>query len=183
MVRRRCFTPASGAEQLEQALIEDCREVLHAAGLPLGSQQPLQAADLRGSVQPNEAAVVVFTDVPGLPLPAMESLPQILREADVVLGPCADGGIYLLAWSASVDRALTEGMCNALASTEPLAALTDLLTDAEAEVELLPSWFRLSNERDFNVIDCVARLSVLSEDGEDDFSAERLRQWFEKFTE
>lgn len=172
--------PAHGAGDLARALVEDSRELFAAAGLPLAAEV-LEPIALSSTLKAGEAAVITFTDVPALPLPVLESLPDVLREADVALGPCGGGSIYLLALAAGVDGALVAELCRVLSSgaENMLSTLTEVLTDAQAEVELLPVWLRLSTARDFDVVDNMARLSVLREDGEEDFAAERLRQWLE----
>ncbi len=44
-------------------------------------------------------AIVIGTDCPGIDAPLIEHAFELLREKDIVIGPCRDGGYYLLGMS------------------------------------------------------------------------------------
>ena len=43
--------------------------------------------------------IIIGTDCPGIDTPLIENAFEILKERDVVVGPCRDGGYYLLGMS------------------------------------------------------------------------------------
>jgi len=47
-------------------------------------------------------------------------------------------------------------------------------------VAALPPWFRAANSKDLSFAESLMRLSLMSEEGEQDFMADRLKLWFEK---
>lgn len=51
---------------------------------------------LRRALRESPAALAIGTDTPGLPTPLLLEARSALRRADAVLGPCEDGGFYLL---------------------------------------------------------------------------------------
>jgi glycosyltransferase A (GT-A) superfamily protein (DUF2064 family) len=83
---------------------------------------------LRRALSSHTAALVVGSDVPGLPAIALAQARTALRFADFVVGPADDGGYYLIGcrgscppgaftgveWSASGTRAQTEARLRSL---------------------------------------------------------------------
>ena len=55
---------------------------------------------LRRALETHPFAIVIGTDVPGLPLSRLDDACAALRTADAVLGPADDGGFYLIGVSA-----------------------------------------------------------------------------------
>jgi uncharacterized protein len=51
---------------------------------------------LRRALRETPAALAIGTDTPGLPPTLLSQARSALRDADAVLGPCEDGGFYLL---------------------------------------------------------------------------------------
>jgi hypothetical protein len=51
---------------------------------------------LSRALECSDAAIAIGTDSPGLPRPFLDSAQQLLGEHDAVVGPCEDGGFYLL---------------------------------------------------------------------------------------
>ena len=99
------------------------------------------------------AAVVMDSDSPTLPPSYLEQAFEILRGPyDVVLGPCDDGGYYLIGLKQPQPRLLCEVQMSTptvLADTLSLAAQTGL------RVGLLPAWYD---------VDTAAELSRLRRD-------------------
>ena len=184
IVQRQGWLPASRGTEFKGALFEDLRELVSAMGLALaGPKEGASGTDVRALLEASrDTTLVLFSDVPGLPPLSVEGALDSLREYPCALGPCADGGIYMLAFSPDMNEKLKVALVEA-ASVSPADAMniaTDLLTDEETNCGVLPPWFRVAAERDFQFADNLARLSILSEEGEDDFVCDRLRLWFEQ---
>jgi hypothetical protein len=184
IVQRSSWLPQARGPEFKAALFEDLRELVSAMGLALaGPKDGAGGTDVRALLETSrDVTLVLFSDVPGLPPLSVEGALDSLREYPCALGPCADGGIYLLAFSPEMDEKLKVALVEA-ASVSPRDAMniaTDLLTDDETSCGVLPPWFRIASEHDFQFADNLARLSILSEEGEDDFVCDRLRVWFEQ---
>lgn len=83
-------------------------------------------------------AVITDSDSPTLPAAHVARAFDLLGEADVVLGPCADGGYYLIGLTRPCPRLLRE-----VPMSTP-TVLQDTLTLARTEglrVALLPPWY------------------------------------------
>lgn len=83
-------------------------------------------------------AVIMDSDSPTLPVTCLSAAFEALKEADVVLGPCDDGGYYLIGLSHPAPRLLRE-----VQMSTP-RVVSDTLTLAKEEglrVELLPTWY------------------------------------------
>ena len=174
--------PGVGDDALAQSVSADAAELLGALQMRV---QPASTptsegllALLRGEPRP---VVVAFADVPALPPLSVEGALQDLEDHALAVGPCADGSIYLLAVAEGLDADLLEQLA-AAATGDPeaaLAVITDLADEYELPVSMLPPWFRLGSAKDLSFAENVARLSLMSEEGEEDFLADRLRLWFE----
>lgn len=182
VVERACCQPREGGAELRRAVREDLRELLGSLPVLLEGSQPAGAEALAALVARAGAPVLaVFEDTPGLPLLCAEGALDSLREVPVVVGACADGGLYALGLAPSLAPELAAALCEAACLPGGLAAVTDLLADAEIECTVLPPWFRLATEADLLFAENLARLSLLSETGEEDFIADRLRIWLERY--
>lgn len=100
-----------------------------------------------------ERAVIMDSDSPTLPTTYLSQAFQVLSDgADVVLGPCDDGGYYLIGIKKPTPRLLREVHM----STPTVAAETMALAKEEGlHVVTLPVWYDIDN---------VATLSRLIED-------------------
>jgi len=184
IVQRGGWLPQTRGPEFKTALFEDLRELVSAMGMALaGPKEGASGTDIRALLETSrDTTLVLFSDIPGLPPLSVEGALDSLHEYPCALGPCADGGIYLLAFSPEMNEKLKVALVEA-ASVSPGDAMniaTDLLTDEEVNCAVLPPWFRVATERDFQYADNLARLSLLSEEGEDDFVCDRLRLWFEQ---
>lgn len=172
------FVELPGADALREAARADLHELLAMLELRVRDGAELHAAlaDVKAPL------LLTFANVPAMPAAAVEGALEALSEFDVVLGPCADGGIYLLGLAVSLDEPEAKQLAELLASKQPLAGLATLLEQLELETAMLPPWFRLADKADVSFARSLAGLSLLSEGGEDEFLADRLRLWLEKNT-
>jgi uncharacterized protein len=90
-------------------------------------------------------AIALGADSPGLPLSFLERARTSLATADAVIGPCDDGGFYLLGL-----RRFTPGMLGGIewSGTSTCSQTTAKLRAAGLLVELLDSWFDLDRPED-----------------------------------
>jgi len=89
-------------------------------------------------------AVIMSSDVPNLPGSLLRQAFQGLQQADVVLGPCDDGGYYLIGLKRPAPRLLREVRM----STSHVTADTLALAAEEGlRVRLLPGWYDVDDAR------------------------------------
>ena len=94
-----------------------------------------------------ERVVIMGSDSPTLPLSALQAAFQALESVDVTLGPCDDGGYYLIGLKRPASRLLLE-----VRMSTP-SVLADTLALAEADslsVELLPQWYDVDDAATLN---------------------------------
>lgn len=143
------YLPAE-AEGYFAALAPDFERILQ-EGADLGARlDNALTAYLRRGYQ---RVVIMNSDGPTLPPSYLEAaFAALAGEADVVLGPCDDGGYYLIGVKRPVPRLLREVQM----STPNVTADTLGLADREGiRVELLPVWYD---------VDDAASLSRLAEE-------------------
>lgn len=169
--------PVSDA-QLATALRDDLTELLQFIRLRVVSHESVDELAKAAAVH-DGPCLLTFSDVPGLPADCVEGAIEMLEDVDVVLGPCADGSVYLIA-AEGLDEAGINALIDAALSPDGLARCIPLLEQAGLETATMPPWFRISGEKDVSFADSLARLSLMSEQGENDFIADRLRVWLEK---
>jgi len=184
IVQRNPWLPPHASEEFKGALLEDMRELVQAMGLVLvGPPAGATGPDLRALVEASrEPVLVLFSDVAALPPLSVEGALDSLQEYSGVIGPCTDGSLYLLGFSPGMDQKLKVALLEA-ATVSPAEALdiaTDLLCDDEVDCSTLPPWFRVASERSLRFTENLIRLSLLSDEGEDDIVCDRLRLWFER---
>ncbi|MBK9974844.1 MAG: hypothetical protein IPP14_08730 [Planctomycetes bacterium] len=176
ILERTPYAPAVGAAELSAALREDARELLSALRLRI---VPACAPEDLLKAAPDQALILVFSDTPALPPMAIEAAIDGLAEGELAVGPCVDGSLYLLVLGAGLDPSLAAEAMALAPLPDALARLTDLCDETETAVTVLPPWFRLAEAKDLSFAESLARLSLMSEEGEEDFVADRLRVWFE----
>jgi hypothetical protein len=141
----------------------------------------LRVLHFKGEIPPHEGPMLaVFTDIPAVPPECLEGAAEELEEYDVAIGPCADGSLYLLGFGAGLDSALEAELLAAATGPDGLSALAPLLEAADLATVLLPPWFRVAKSGDVSFAESLIRLSLLDEEGDDRFMADRLRLRLEK---
>jgi glycosyltransferase A (GT-A) superfamily protein (DUF2064 family) len=169
------FSPPVGGAELARALSEDLHEALGALPLRI-SREPL--ADLLGST--DQPVVITFSDVPALPWQGVDAALEELEYGDVVVGPAADGSIYLLAVRPGVAPEVTAALANA---GQELAALVEALDGLDMPCTVLPPWFRIGSEQALAFARSLVQLSLRDEHADQDYAADRLRIWLERYGE
>jgi glycosyltransferase A (GT-A) superfamily protein (DUF2064 family) len=179
IVDRPGFAPRDGGAALRVALLEDARELVSAMRLRPLPDMPADAARLADAAAKG-ALLVLFADVPAIPPLAVEAALDSLGDCDIALGGCADGSLYLLALREGLEADLLAELAAAALAPGAIHALADLCDDAGLSANLLPPWFRVASENELSFAESLARLSLMSEDDEEGFVADRLRVWFEQ---
>lgn len=138
------FTPVD-AEPVMRGLAPDGVRLLHQRGRDLGERLANLLEDLLAAG--HAAAIAIDSDSPTLPMPYLVDAARRLAggRADVVLGPCDDGGYYLVGVR-SPRSALFQGI-----PWSTSAVLSSTLAKAHAlglRVDLLPTWFDVDTEAD-----------------------------------
>lgn len=179
IIARQPWLPSQGGDELAAALRDDLAELLGALRLRI---EPAADDIARVYAREPRPLLLAFADTPALPALSVEAALDELQECHAVVGPCADGSIYMLGLAPGLDESIVKELAQAAQgpADEALAAITDILDDDEHEVALLPPWFRLGCEKDLSFAESVARLSLMSEEGDEDFLADRLRLWLER---
>jgi hypothetical protein len=140
------FTPRQ-AEPDFAAVAKDRFDLLPQVEGDLGRRL---AAFIEGELQSGaERVVVLGTDSPTVPLPYVEQAFAELEHADVVLGPAADGGYYLVGCARQVPP-IFEGI--AWGTAEVLAQTIARLHDTRHRLALLPPWYDVDTLDDWRML-------------------------------
>jgi len=89
-----------------------------------------------------ERAVIMDSDSPTLPANCLIAAFEALDEADVVLGPCDDGGYYLIGLKRPVPRLLREVQ---MSTPKVVADTLALAAEEGLQVKLLPVWYDIDD--------------------------------------
>ncbi|MCO6451463.1 MAG: TIGR04282 family arsenosugar biosynthesis glycosyltransferase [Caldilineales bacterium] len=111
---------------------------------------------LQSALQEFDRAVVMSSDSPTLPAAYVTEAFARLESADVVLGPCSDGGYYLI----GLKRPQPVLLCEVQMSTPHV--LTDTLAQAaklDLTVSLLPEWYDVDTVTDLQRLRSDLRVS------------------------
>jgi rSAM/selenodomain-associated transferase 1 len=93
------------------------------------------------------AAIVIGTDSPDLPLDHLLQAQRALEQKDAVIGPCQDGGYYLIGFQR--ERFLPEAFKEIDWSTERVFHQTKTRLDTHRrKLHVLPTWFDIDTHRD-----------------------------------
>lgn len=85
-----------------------------------------------------QRAVIMDSDSPTLPAPYLAAAFEALERVDVVLGPCDDGGYYLIGLNRPAPRLLREVH---MSTPRVVADTLALAAEEGLRVELLPAWY------------------------------------------
>lgn len=138
------FTPPEGRETLAALAPPDFR-LLPQRGPDLGERLSSLLTGLLGEGHPG--AMAIDSDSPTLPMSYVREAAERLEagSADVVLGPCEDGGYYLIGLRAPQPALFADMPW----STERVLALTvERARARKLRTHLLPSWFDVDTEPD-----------------------------------
>jgi hypothetical protein len=138
------FTPPE-AEALMRALAPPTLRLVPQRGADLGERLSNILTHLLG--RGHAGAIAVDSDSPTLPMACVAEAAKLLSGArsDVVLGPCEDGGYYLVGLRFP-QPALFEGIPW---STDAVFAMTlDKARSRGLSVHVLPQWFDVDTEAD-----------------------------------
>jgi rSAM/selenodomain-associated transferase 1 len=91
-----------------------------------------------------QRVAVMDSDGPTLPPHYLEQAFEALEAADVVLGPCDDGGYYLIGLKQPAPRLLREVQMSTPSVTADTLALAEQL---ELQTALLPTWYDVDDAR------------------------------------
>lgn len=160
---RRVIAYDSHADYPDPEWLAGCGEWFSQAGNTLG-ERLIHAVDQTYRLNPGPM-LVIGTDLPGLTPELLKEAVTLLRDQDIVLGPAADGGYYLIGlqsplpalfqnipWSTSgVWDATVRALAEAELSFAQLPILRDLDTPDDlrrflAEPTMLSSYFRRTKE-------------------------------------
>ncbi len=112
---------------------------------------------LRRALRATPAALAIGSDTPGLPPRLLSEARLALRSADAVLGPCEDGGFYLLGL-----RRCPEGLLRDLpwSASDTFVRTLARLRERGLSTAVLSPWFDVDRPAD------LARLAALIARGE-----------------
>jgi rSAM/selenodomain-associated transferase 1 len=98
-----------------------------------------------------QRVAIMDSDSPTLPANFLVAAFEALEEADVVLGPCDDGGYYLIGLNRPAPRLLREVQ---MSTSRVVADTLALAAEEGLRVELLPTWY------DVDDVAALARLAA-----------------------
>jgi len=104
---------------------------------------------LRRALQETPAALAIGTDTPGLPPLLLSQAREALRSADAVVGPCEDGGFYLLGL-----RRCPEGLLRDLPWSAPETFRRTLarLRERGLSTAVIAPWFDVDRPEDLELL-------------------------------
>ncbi|MCC7241522.1 MAG: TIGR04282 family arsenosugar biosynthesis glycosyltransferase [Acidobacteria bacterium] len=102
---------------------------------------------LRQALASYPAAIIVGTDIPGLPVEHLDAARVGLSAADAVIGPCEDGGFYLVG-----SRRCPPGLFDQIPWGTDLAyaRTEERLRNVGLSLIRTPSWFDVDRPEDLN---------------------------------
>ncbi|MGD8862387.1 MAG: TIGR04282 family arsenosugar biosynthesis glycosyltransferase [Myxococcales bacterium] len=108
---------------------------------------------LREGLAVADAALVLGTDLPTLPSGHLRRAARALRKADVVLGPAADGGYYLIGVRGRASRSLPVLFSGVRwSSSHVLADTLDLSARAGLRVATVGPWYDVDGPEDLALL-------------------------------
>ena len=163
--------------KLATALREDLHELLQFLKMRVVTNDSVDAL-AKLAAEHDGPCVITFSDITGMPADCIEGALGMLEAVDVAVGPCADGSVYLIS-AEGLDQPVFKALIEAALAPDGLERCILLLDKIGLESAAMPPWFRIAGDKDLAFASNLARLSSMSEDGDTDFIADRLRIWFE----
>jgi hypothetical protein len=148
--------PGSSRETLDTLEIEAGAEVWLQGGGDLGRR--IERV-LRRALERGPCAIALGADSPGLPARALEQARDALGAADAVLGPCDDGGFYLL----GLNRC-PEGLLDGIpwSSDRTFERTLARLRQSGLSVATLEPWFDVDHPGDLDRLLQLLRSGTIS---------------------
>lgn len=99
-------------------------------------------------------AIIIGTDLPGLPRERLDAARDALRASDAVLGPTDDGGFYLIGL-----RRCPQGLLADVPWSAPdtFACTLDRLRSAQLSATVIPPWFDVDDPDDLQKLRRLVR--------------------------
>jgi rSAM/selenodomain-associated transferase 1 len=146
--------------ELLQPFIPDRFTLVEQAGATLGER----LHNAFGSLLTGErdCAVIIGTDSPDLPLQYIKRAFLKLKHKDVVLGPCTDGGYYLVGLK-SPAPALFDGI--PWGESAVLHATLERIARNNLELSLLPIWYDVDDFQGVSLLRTMMRARTLEKSG------------------
>ena len=137
--------PSNASGYFDRVALSNKMKIFNQEGVDLG--QRMRHAFQQRFKEGYKKVVIVGADSPTLPLAYLE---QALRtDRDVVIGPCTDGGYYLVGMS----RCFTEIFESVPWGTDCVLSETLLrIREASAELELLSVWYDVDRPEDLQFL-------------------------------
>jgi rSAM/selenodomain-associated transferase 1 len=139
--RFETLVAVAAPQDLWSRMISTCVRRLHQGGGDLGRRMAHLA-----NAAPAGPVVIVGTDIPGITAGAIARAFAMLGRADVVLGPAADGGYWLIGFSrrrppprhlSGVRWSSEHALADTITALGPrVIGITDQLTDVDSAFEL-----------------------------------------------
>jgi hypothetical protein len=138
------FTPADAAERMAAMAPAGFRCVAQ-QGADLGERLATVLAGLLA--EGHRGAIAIDSDSPTLPMAYVDEAARVLESAtaDVVVGPCDDGGYYLIGLAAPQPRLFAD---MAWSTPSVLRVTLDRARQLALRVHVLPPWFDVDTEAD-----------------------------------
>ena len=140
------FTPVEGAGQMKELAPAGCRLVPQ-RGADLGERLSTLLRELLE--EGHAGAIAIDSDSPTLPMAYVIEAARVLAEerCDVVLGPCEDGGYYLIGLRAPQPELFEDVPW----STDAVFSITfEKASRRGLSVHVLPHWFDVDTETDLS---------------------------------
>ncbi len=140
---KRAIAYLPGGERTYFSHLAPDFELLQQEGLDLGPR--LDNALSHYLQMGYRKAVIMDSDSPNLPASSLISAFAMLEEeADAVIGPCEDGGYYLIGLKRPCHRLLREVR---MSTPDVTANTLNLATEENLQVGMLPSWYDVDDYR------------------------------------
>jgi uncharacterized protein len=139
-----CYSPATSKEKFKQWLGEDYR-YNNSHGNTFG--QKLQHCFQTAFTQGYQQVILVASDNPDLPKEYLTEAIHFLQSNDVVIGPCDDGGYYLIGFTKKGFTPLAfDGI--PWSTSDVFKKTYDILQQNKRIIHLLPSWYDIDTYED-----------------------------------
>ena len=145
--------PANASGYFDRAALSNTIKIFNQEGADLG--QKMRHAFHQRFKEGYKKVVIIGADSPTLPVDYIER--ALGTDRDVVIGPCTDGGYYLVGMSRNFTE-IFEGV--PLGTGQVLAETLRKIQQARAGLELLPVWYDIDRPEDLRFLKAHLQLMV-----------------------